>query len=168
MGSLFCLTLLSQSISATGFIREKEPLNESLLLHIDGLSYHFASDRSTLNEENWGLGFSYKLGRIESKYKLLNNVKVFAETDVYSDSFSQLAYLFGATFQKKFNNQLEYGINIGLIHEENLQEKSDLYLHPYIFPYLQTNFNTRFNARFSFVPPVQNEGIVTLQLITRF
>lgn len=154
-------------LSAAEFKRSNAPARERLLVHINGLSCHFSSERDRLNELNHGLGLSYHLGTIESGSRLLDGVRVFAEADVYSDSFSDLGFLFGASFQRRLFGRLDWGVNIGLIHEDNLQEKSGLYLFPYLFPFVQTTVNTRINARILFVPPVHNDGIIALQLIVR-
>lgn len=165
----FCLAALGTlQLSGTEFVRSHGSTSERLFLHLDGISYHFAGDRHTLNEENYGLGFSYYMGKFESESWFLNDFKVFAEADIYSDSFSALGYLFGASFQRRLWKQLDWGLNLGLIHEDNLKEKSGLYLYPYAFPYVQTTFDFPINARVLYVPPVHNGGIIALLLIVDF
>ena len=166
--SFWAGSLFASQIAGAEFVWERKPLREALSLHLNGLSYHLASDRSTLNEENLGIGFSHYLGRLSAESKWLDGFAVSAEADFYSDSFSDFGYLVGLSFQKEIGPYLDGGFNVGLIHEDNLEEKSGLFLHPYVFPYLQTRFEGPINARFSYVPPVETEGSFTLQLITRF
>jgi hypothetical protein len=154
--------------AAVEFIPEKQAFREAASLHINGLSYHNASDRSELNEVNHGLGFGYYIGKLESEWSLLQGAAVSAEIECYSDSFSKFAYLCGLTFQKELTGYLDFGINVGLIHEDHLVDDIGLYLVPYLFPYLETNFDTPINARLTFIPPVANEGLITMQLIVRF
>jgi hypothetical protein len=166
-----CLCLAafdSIQLSAMEFVKMRTTTIERLSLHINGLSYHFEGDRDELNEFNYGLGFSYYMGEIQSESWFLNDFKVFIEADVYSDSFSDLGYLFGASVQRRLWKQIDWGVNLGLIHEDNLKEKSDLYLHPFAFPYVQTNFDLPFNARILYVPPVHNGGIIALQMLLSF
>lgn len=165
---LLIATLGVDPFFAGSFVREEIRIPDSLSLHINAMSYHLSADRSELNEENLGLGLSCRLGRFDSSVLILNKVKVFAEFDLYSDSFSEFGYTLGTAFQKKLFKQLDYGFSVGLMHENNLEEKSGLYLHPYIIPYLQTRFDGFLNARVHVVPPVQNKGFVTLQLIVDF
>lgn len=140
----------------------------SHFLHINGYSYHFSSDRNKLNEFNYGFGFSYYLGHLQSSSPIVNDLQVFAEVDLYSDSFSETGYLFGASFQKPLLKKLDFGLHFGLIHENNLQDKSGLFLHPYLFPYLQTNYDAPINARILFIPPIHNKGIIAAQAMIRF
>jgi hypothetical protein len=127
-----------------------------------------STNNAELNEFNYGLGLTYNLGELMSDTRILNKVVVSIEADIYSDSFSELGYLFGVSFQRRLFEKLDWGVNIGLIHEKSLQEKSDLYLHPFLFPYLQTNFDHPVNVRILYVPPVLNEGIFAAQLIVSF
>ena len=155
-------------LSGTEFVRSHAPMSERLSLHINGISFHFSSDRHTLNEVNYGLGVSAYMGRFESESPLLDDVKVFAEADFYSDSFSTFGYLFGVSFERRLWKQLNWGVNLGLIHEDNLERKSGSYLFPYVVPFVQTNFDFPVNGRILFVPPVHNDGIIALQLIVDF
>ena len=159
---------MSSQTAGLDFIREHKPLREALSLHLNGLSYHKSSDRSELNQVNYGFGLGYYLGRLKSNGILLNNAKVSAETEFYSDSFAKLAFLCGATFQQPLSAHLDYGINVGLIYENHLVDNTGQHVLPYLFPYLETSFDTAINARLTVVPPVANKGVVVLQLITRF
>jgi hypothetical protein len=152
-------------LSGTEIARSESSLNKRLFLHVDGFSYHFNNKRDQrLNEFNYGLGFSYFLGTLKSDFTLLNDFQVFAEADVYSDSFSDFGYLLGASFQRPLSTHLNWGLHMGVIHEDNLEEKTDFYLYPFVFPYLQTNFDG-FNMRIIFIPPVHNKGIIAFQII---
>ena len=152
-------------LSGTAFVPSHAPIRKRLLVHDDGISYHFASNHHELNELNYGLGASYCLGEFRSESAILNGIRLSAEADLYSDSFSETGYLFGTSFERHMFKELDWGVGLGLIHEDNLKRKSGFYLFPYVFPYLQTAFRTRVNVRIQFVPPVHNGGIVTLQLI---
>jgi hypothetical protein len=165
---LFLAVLGTLPLSGTEFMRLRSSMSERLSLHVNGISYHFKGDRDTLNEFNYGLGFSYYMGEFKSESWFLNDFKIFAEADVYSDSFSALGYLFGAAAQRRLWGSIDWGVNVGLIHEDNLKEKSGLYLYPYAFPYLQTNFDFPINGRILYVPPVHNGGILALQLMVDF
>jgi hypothetical protein len=166
--ALFWIFAMAAQTSGVEFIREHQSLREAASLHLNGFSYHKSSDRSELNQVNYGFGLGYYLGRLESNGNLLNNVKVSAEIECYSDSFSRLAYLCGITLQKSLIQHMDYGLNIGLIHENHLVDDIGLYLVPYLFPYLETRFDSTINARLTFVPPVANKGVLVLQLIARF
>ena len=169
LAACLCLAAIgSIQVSGTEFAQMRSTTSERLVLHINGLSYHFAGDRDELNEFNFGLGLSYYMGKFQSESWFLNDFKVFLEADVYSDSFSDLGYLFGASVQRRLWKQIDWGVNLGLIHEDNLKEKSGLYLHPYAFPYLQTNFDFPINGRILYVPPVHNEGIIAFQMMLGF
>jgi len=126
------------------------------------------TNNAELNESNYGIDLTYNLDELMSDTRIPNKVVVSIEADIYSDSFSELGYLFGVSFQRRLFEKLDWGVNIGLIHEKNLLEKLDLYLHTFLFPNLQTNFNHPVNVRILYVPPVHNEGIVAPQLIVSF
>jgi hypothetical protein len=168
LAAISWICAITAQAAAVEFIREKQPFREAATVHINGFSYHKAADRSELNEANYGLGFGYYLGTLESDWPLLKGAAVSVETELYSDSFSKFAYLCGVTFQKELTGYLDYGINVGLIHEDHLVDDIGLYLVPYLFPYLQTRFDTAINARLTIIPPVGNKGVFALQLIARF
>ena len=166
--TLYWTFAMSSQTAGLEFIREHKPLREALALHINGVSYHKASDRAELNQVNYGFGVGYYLGTIESGWSLIDDAEVSAEAEFYSDSFSSFAYLGGVTLQKQLTTYLDYGINIGFIHEDHLVDDIGLCLVPYIFPYLETSFDTAINARLTIIPPVGNKGVLALQLIARF
>ncbi len=163
------MALSNQQVFGTELVRHDTLKREYLQLHINGKSHHRGENSSELNEFNYGLGFTYNIGELISDTQLLNEAVFSIEADIYSDSFSELGYVIGASFQKRLFKKLDWGVNIGLIHEQNLQEKSGLYLFPYMVPYLQTNFDHPVNTRILYIPPVHNTGgIFTAQLIVKF
>ncbi len=159
--------LLFSIIISTASAWEFVPIeaDNKYALHLNGLTYHFCTDRDDLNETNWGLGIEYDLYTIESSNKLFNGAIIALEADAYSDSFSESGYAFGAIIQQNVCSNLDFGLRAGFIHEANLQEKSGYYLFPYLLPYLQTSFDSSFNYRLTYVPPVQSNGFLALQVI---
>ena len=127
-----------------------------------------STNNAELNESYYGIDLTYNLDELMSDTRILNKVVVSIEADIYSDSFSELGYLFGVSFQRRLFEKLDCGVIMGLIDEINLLEKLDLYVHPFLFPNLQTNFDHPVNVRILYVPPVHKEGIVAPQLIVSF
>ena len=117
------MALSNQQVFGTELVRHDTLKREYLQLHINGKSHHRGENSSELNEFNYGLGFTYNIGELISDTQLLNEAVFSIEADIYSDSFSELGYVIGASFQKRLFKKLDWGVNIGLIHEQNLQEK---------------------------------------------
>tara|TARA_Y100000814_G_C12260290_1_gene378162 strand:+ start:288 stop:830 length:543 start_codon:yes stop_codon:yes gene_type:complete len=162
------MALGTHQLIGTDLVKYSALKSEYLQLHINGQSNHLNANNAELNEFNYGLGFTYNIGELMSDTRILDKVVVSIEADIYSDSFSDLGYAFGASFQRRLFEKLDWGVNIGLVHEKKLREKSDLYMHPYLCPYLQTNFDHPVNVRILYVPPVYNAGIFTAQLMVSF
>ncbi len=167
--SLIFACLSVSSLSAMELIKSDAPFNERWKLKINGLTHHFSSD-SDVNECNYGLGFAYSLGELDCKWALFDGLKTAVEVDAYNDSYEDLGYSIGVAFQKPLTDKLplDWGLHVGLIHEDHLAKKSGLFLHPYVFPYLETTFHFPVNARVLAFPPVHNDGIIALQLIVKF
>ena len=164
----FLMLLTAPRLLADNFIWSKEPFRERMLGHINGVCYHFSDNREELNELNYGLGFSYLLGEFSPGVRWLGGVRAYAEFDAYSDSYSDLGYLFAVALQHRFWGKLDWGANIGFVHEDSLHRKTGMYLHPFVIPYFQTNFDCPLNLRLVLIPPVNNDGVIALQAITRF
>ncbi len=162
------MTLSTQQLLGTELVRYNALKSEYFQLHFNGKSDHLGENGSELNEFNYGIGLTYNIGELISDTQFLNKVVVSIEADIYKDSLSELGYVFGASFQRRLFEKLDWGVNVGLIHERNLQDKSGLYLFPYLVPYLQTNFDHPVNVRILYIPPVHNHGIFTAQLIVKF
>ncbi|RKX33139.1 MAG: hypothetical protein DRP71_10910 [Verrucomicrobia bacterium] len=166
------LLLLPGIKRADGFDYEpiKDPFRERFVLHLNGLSFHIGGSSNDLNELNYGLGFSYDLGRLSSGSRVLNNAVFTFSADIYRDSFYDLGYAFGVALQNRLIGPIDFGLQVGLIHEDNLVDKSGWYLHPYLFPFLETTFDFPVNCRVILIPPVGDltEGVVTVQFLVRF
>lgn len=148
----------------------KDPFRERFTLHINGLSNHFGGSTNDLNEVNWGIGGGYDLGRLSSEGVILNNAVLSLSVDFYSDSFSQPGFAIGLALQNKLVGPIDLGVQVGLIHEDNLEEKGGWYLTPFLFPYLETTFDFPVNVRMLLIPPVGDltQGVFTLQALIRF
>ena len=91
-------------------------------------------------------------------------------TDIYRDSFFELGYAFGVALQNKLIGPVDFGLQVGFVHEDNIVDKGGWYLFPYLVPFLETNFDYPVNCRMTLVPPLEgySNGLLTFQLLVRF
>jgi len=166
---LSSIITIPSSLSAVELVKTELPSNQRWKLKLNGITHHFSTD-SDLNEYNYGLGFAYLLGEIDCEWALFDELSAAFEIDAYYDSFEEFGYSIAVAFQKPLTQKLplDWGLHVGLIHENNLEDKSGFYLHPYVFPFLETTFDFPVNARILAFPPIHNEGIVALQLMVDF
>jgi len=164
------LTTAAPSLSAVHYQPAEHGALSRLHLHLNGLTYHFSTDRSELNEFNYGLGASWDLGRLAADNRLIDGTIIAVEGEVYSDSFSQLGAAFGLSAQRNLCRGLDFGLRLGLMHEDNLRDKVGVAVFPYLLPYLQTRFGGPLDARLTLVPPLGSKtgGLAALQLILHF
>ncbi len=167
---LAILPLLVQSAHGVDYEAIKDPFRDRFVLHVNGLSYHIGGSVNELNEENWGLGFGYDFGRLSSGSVLWDGGILSINVDLYSDSFAEFGYAFGASFQNTLVGPIDWGVQVGLVHENNIVDKGGLYLFPYLVPFLETTFDFPVNVRMTLVPPVHtfSDGLLTLQALVRF
>lgn len=134
-------------------------------LHINGYAYHFK--RSGHNEKNYGAGLSYHHGQIKSENELLNESRVAFELDIFRDSFSDIGYAAGVTWQKQLFNSLDWGLKLGFVHEDHLWDTEDMYLVPYLLPFVESRWKTPVNVRMTLTPPLGDlsNGMVFFQMI---
>lgn len=140
-------------------------LRERLSLNVNGASYHFKGNRDDLNEENVGLGFTYYLKTLDTKFRLFDEAKFSVGADVYSDSFSSTGIALYGTLRKPLVKRLDYGVSFGVVHEDHLEDDYGLYFHPYAAPFLETTFDGPVDFRLSLIPPVRNDGFLALQML---
>jgi hypothetical protein len=148
----------------------KDPFRDRIVLHVNGLSYHFGGSDKDLNELNWGLGATYDLGRLSSGSRILNNAVFTFNTDIYRDSFYDMGYAFGVALQNKLIGPVDFGLHAGFVHEDNIVDKGGWYLFPYLVPFLETTFDMPVNCRMTLVPPLEgySKGLLTFQFLVRF
>lgn len=139
------------------------------VLHLNALTYHF-QDGSDNNETNWGLGLQREFHQSQSQKYLWKNWRSSWEIDVYNDSYYDIGVAGGVLSQRPLLDFIDFGLKLGLVYEEGLEEKNGSPLLPYLLPFLETSFDTMLNARVTVVPPISDgiTGIVTLQLIVAF
>jgi hypothetical protein len=164
------LLLLARPLYGFEYEPIKDPFRERFILHLNGLSYHFGGSTNELNETNWGAGFGYDFARLRSESVILEGAVLSVNVDLYSDSFSEFGYAFGASFQNKLVGPIDWGLMVGLVHENNIVEKGGFYLFPFLLPFWETTFDFPVNARLTLVPPFggYSEGLLTLQALVRF
>jgi hypothetical protein len=167
---LIVTVLTGRSLHGFEYEPIKDPFRERIALHLNGLSYHFGGSDNEINELNYGLGFTYDLGRLSSESRVLNNAVFTLNADIYRDSFSELGFAFGVGIQNKLIGPIDLGFQVGIVHENNLVDKGGGYLFPYLFPYVETTFDFPVNCRVMLIPPVGGltEGVLTLQFLVRF
>lgn len=161
---------LAPSVHGFGYEATKAPFRERFALHLNGLSSHFGESENAVNEVNYGLGLTYDLGRVRSESRLLDNGLVTFNADVYLDSFEDLGFAFGVAFQKKLIGPIDFGLHLGLVHEDNIVDKGGTTLFPFLFPFVETRFDLPVNLRVTLIPPLDGytEGLLTFQALLRF
>lgn len=168
--ALLLFPMLARPLCGVEYEAIKDPFRERFILHLSGLSYHFGGSVNELNEQNWGAGFGYDFGRLKSGSKILDGAVFSLNVDLYSDSFSEFGYAFGASFQNGLLGPIDWGLQVGLVHENNIVDKGGYYLFPFLVPFLETTFDFPVNARLILVPPLQgySDGFLALQALVRF
>jgi len=127
------------------------PSENKFTLHINGYAYHFSRDDH--NEKNFGVGFSSSFGQMKSDNSLINNGLLAIEADIYKDSFSDVGYAVGLSWQKPFSESWNWGLRAGVGHEDQASENCGMYLIPYIFPFVESHWHSPLNIRVMLVPP---------------
>lgn len=168
--ALLLLPLLARPLSGLEYEANKDPFRDRFILHINGLSYHFGGSVNELNEQNWGAGFGYDFARLHSGSVILDGAVLSFNLDLYSDSFSEFGYGFGVSFQNKLFGPFDWGLQVGLVHEDNIVDKGGFYLFPFLVPFWETTFDFPVNARLTLVPPLSgySDGLLILQALVRF
>jgi len=167
---LVSLVLTGPSLQALEYEPVRGAFSDRCILHVNGLSYHFGGSSNELNEKNWGLGFGYEIGRLGSESKIFNRAIVSINTDFYRDSFAGFGYAFGVALQNRLIGPIDLGLQVGLVHEDNIVDKGGLYLFPFLVPFLETKFDFPVNYRITLVPPLNgfSKGLLTFQALVRF
>ncbi len=166
---LWCLLwTLSSSAYGWDFHKDEGPADERFRLHINLASYHFSRDGQ--NEENYGLGFSYQVGWLQSDNSVLNGTQIAFESDYYRDSHESPGFALGLALQNGLARSLDWGLKLGLVHEDKASRDAGSYLVPYLVPYLETDFKFPVNMRLTVVPPVGSltNGFLSVQFMVDF
>lgn len=168
--ALVVVALAGRPLHGLDYEPIKDPFRDRFILHLNGLSYHFGGSDEELNEQNWGIGFGYDFGRLSSGSRILDQAVFSFSSEFYSDSFAEFGFALGVSVQNKLVGPIDLGLNAGLLHENNIQEKGGSYLTPFLLPFLETTFDFPVNARLTLIPPWGGltEGVLTLQALVRF
>lgn len=137
------------------------------VLHLNGVSYHFNKNKQ--NRYNYGLGFSYNIGRLNSRHGFLDDSRLAFEFDGYRDSYGNPAYAGGFYLSKNLSDRFDWGLKAGLVHSHDLQDSGN-FLYPYVLPFVESVFKSPVNIRITLVPPWGSvtDGELTFQLMIDF
>ncbi|GGK76955.1 hypothetical protein [Amphritea balenae] len=157
-------TALLSSVTAAPYENQKD---KDLNLHLNGASYHFK--RAGHNEQNYGLGFSYKLSDSNQRPDFLKKEPLYFELDIFKDSFSDTGLTAAIAWKKRLSKRTSYGIKAGLWYAQSNTDKYNTPFLPYVVPFLETNYDTRINLRTTIVPPFGDVtyGSLMFQLIIK-